>query len=178
VVSVGTRQYLSGRRIDVQAVARELELSRATIYRWFGSRDRLVGEVVARVSERRLVVARERTRGRGAPALLRTFDRYNRELADAPAFRAFLTQERDRERTLQILTSSDGIVQPRVVAQIEALIRAEIEAGAYEPPIPPHALAYSLVRMAQGFLYNDVALGRHSDVERLREVQGALLGIS
>jgi AcrR family transcriptional regulator len=32
-------QYLHGRRIDVQAIAAQLGLGRATIYRWFGSRE-------------------------------------------------------------------------------------------------------------------------------------------
>jgi AcrR family transcriptional regulator len=178
VVAAATRRYLSEERIDVQAVAQELALSRATIYRWFGSRERLVGEVVASMAERRLVVARERTRGQGARALLRAFERYNRELAEAPAFRAFLAHERDHEQTLHLITSPEGTVAPRIMAQIEELIRAEIEAGAYEPPIPPDALAYSIVRMAQCFLYNDMAFDRPTDVDRLRDVQAALLGIS
>ena len=44
VMALATAQFLSGRRIDVQAIAAELGLSRATIYRWYGSRDRLVGD--------------------------------------------------------------------------------------------------------------------------------------
>src|SRR4051794_8102146 len=93
VVSAGIRQYLAGERIDLQLLARELELSRATIYRWFGSRQRLLAEILATLSEQRMQVARERTEGRGADALLRTFDRYNRELAEARAFRDLLEQE-------------------------------------------------------------------------------------
>src|SRR2546423_3343651 len=126
VVSAGTRLYLAGERIDLQLLARELALSRATLYRWFGSRERLVAEIVASISERRLQVARERSEGQGADALLRTFDRYNRELAEARAFRDLLAQEGDHEQTLQLLTSPHGIVAPRIMARIEALIRAEI----------------------------------------------------
>jgi AcrR family transcriptional regulator len=40
------RRYLRGERIDVQAVAAELSLGRTTIYRWFGSRENLIGEVL------------------------------------------------------------------------------------------------------------------------------------
>jgi AcrR family transcriptional regulator len=39
-------RYLRGRRVDVQAIAGELGLGRSTIYRWFGSREELIGEVV------------------------------------------------------------------------------------------------------------------------------------
>src|SRR5437764_12322663 len=58
VLRVVTEQYLGGRRVDLTVVARELGLSRATIYRWFGSREALLGEIVATQLE--LLVARKR----------------------------------------------------------------------------------------------------------------------
>ena len=45
-----------------------------------------------------------------------TFDRFNRALADAPALRAFVEQERDA--SLRIIASGAGIVQPRIVELI------------------------------------------------------------
>ena len=44
-MAAALHRYLRGRRIDVQAIAVELGLGRATIYRWFGSREELIGEV-------------------------------------------------------------------------------------------------------------------------------------
>src|SRR5205809_5549015 len=95
VLALAMHRYLRGRRIDVQAIASELGLGRTTIYRWFGSRDELIGEVLFRAAEPLLEAARKAARGRGGPALLDTFDRFNRGLADAPALRQFLEQERD-----------------------------------------------------------------------------------
>ncbi len=54
-------RYLRGRRVDVQAIAAELGLSRATIYRWFGSRENLIGEVLVRAAEP-LLEAQQRSR--------------------------------------------------------------------------------------------------------------------
>ena len=169
-------QYLSGRRVDVSTVANELGLGRATIYRWFGSRDALLGEIVA--SELELLVARHRaavTR-RGASGLLEVFDRVNRSLSRSPALRALLEQERNN--ALRLLTSSGGPVQPRTVACIQELIEDEVAAGAYDPPTDPSALAYALVRLAEAFLYNDVAIGIRGDWRRLRQVEAALLGVA
>jgi hypothetical protein len=60
---------------------------------------------------------------------------------------------------------------------ITELILAEVEAGTYDPPVEPSTLGYAVVRIAEAFLYNDAVAGMRGDVERLREVQGALLGL-
>lgn len=174
VLAVALDRYLHGRRIDVRAIAAELGLGRTTIYRWFGSRDALVGEVLARAAEPVLDAAHAQAGGVGAARLLDTFDRINRELASAPALRAFLEQERD---ALRIITSASGQVQPRMVAKLTRFIEDEVHAGTYAPVIEPELLAYSIVRLAEAFLYNDTLTGIRGDVERLREVEAALLGL-
>jgi AcrR family transcriptional regulator len=159
--------------VDVQAIAGELGLGRTTIYRWFGSRERLLGEAIARAGDPLVDAARAEAAGRGGAMLLDTFDRLNRALARAPALRSFLEHERD---ALRILTSSAGIVQPRMVERITGLIEDEVHAGTYDPPVDPSTLGYAIVRLAEAFLYND-ADGMRGDVERLREVEAALLGV-
>jgi AcrR family transcriptional regulator len=176
VLALATRRYLHGRRIDVQLIAAELGLGRTTIYRWFGSRDELIGEVLARAAEPLFEQARERARGKGGRALLETLDRFNRSLADAPALRQFV--EREREAALRIITSGAGKVQPRIVAMITDLITAQVTAGTYEPAVEPATLAYAIVRLGEAFLYNDAAAGMRGDVDRLREVEAAILGVS
>ena len=127
VLALAMHRYLRGRRIDVHAIAGELGLGRTTIYRWFGSRDELIGEVLVRAAEPLLEQARVGARGTGALALLDTLDRFNRSLADAPALRQFIENERDA--ALRVITSSSGRVQPRIVAMITALISAEVRAA-------------------------------------------------
>src|SRR4051795_13225249 len=146
VVDAAMHRYLRGRRIDVQAIAAELGLGRVTIYRWFGSREELVGEVLVRAAEPLLADARDGARGRGARLLLDTFDRFNRGLAGAPALRTFVEAEPDAAR---VLTSTTGPVHPRIVAMITALIEEEAAKGAYEPPVDPATLGYAIVRLAE-----------------------------
>jgi len=175
VLAAALYRYLRGRRVDVQAIAAELGLGRTTIYRWFGSREGLIGEVLFLAAEPLLEAARKAARGRGGPALLETFDRFNRSLVDAPALRQFLEQERDA--ALRIITSSAGVLQPRIVARIAGLIEDEVRAGNYEPPVEPATLGYAIVRLAEAFLFNDAAAGIRGDVDRLREVEAAILGV-
>jgi AcrR family transcriptional regulator len=176
VLAAALHRYLRGQRVDVQAIAAELGLGRTTIYRWFGSRGGLIGEVLFLAAEPLLVAARKAARGRGGPALLETFDQFNRALADASALRQFLEQERDA--ALRIITSSGGVLQPRMVAAITDLIEAEVGAGTYEAPVEPATLGYAIVRLAEAFLFNDAAAGMRGDVDRLRKVEAAILGVT
>src|SRR5215218_4570945 len=93
VLSAAMHRYLRGRRVDVQAIAAELGLGRTTIYRWFGTREELIGDVLVRVTEPLLEEARAGARGRGAAKILDTFDRFNRSLVEAPALRRFVERE-------------------------------------------------------------------------------------
>src|SRR3989440_6018801 len=149
VLTAAMHRYLRGRRVDVQAIAAELGLGRATIYRWFGSREGLLGEVLFHAAEPLLDDARARARGRGGAALLDTFDRFNRSLADAPALRHFVEAERDT--ALRIISSGAGVVQPRIVGRIQDVIDQEVDAGRYRPPVETATLAYAIVKLAEAF---------------------------
>lgn len=176
VLDAALHHYLRGRRVDLQAIASELGVGRTTIYRWFGSRERVLGEVVARAAEAVLEDIRTHARGAGAPRLLEIFDRFNRALADAPALRAFLEQE--RETAIRIITSSGGVVNPRMVDRIREIVDAEVSTGEYAAPLETETLAYAIVKLAEAFIFNDAVAGIRGDVDRLRAVEAAILGIA
>ena len=175
VLSAAREQFLAGDRVDLTIVARDLGLGRATIYRWFGSRERLVSEVIADESEVLIRGHRRAVRRRGVQGLLEVFDRINRSLASSMPLRRFVEQE--GAAALRLLTSSTGAVQCRGVSLIAEMIQAEVTAGRYEPPADPETLAYAIVRLCEAFLYNDAAFGIRGDHERLHEVEAALLGV-
>jgi AcrR family transcriptional regulator len=175
VLALVTELYLGGQRVDVTVVAARLGLGRATIYRWFGSREALLGEVIARQLEQLVARKRAQVRRRGAAGLLEVLDRVNQTLTRSRAVRGLLEQE--RHGAMRMLTSSAGVVEPRAVACIQALIEEEMALSGYEPPADPATLAYALVHLRHAFLWNDATSGVRGDYERLRDVQAALLGI-
>jgi AcrR family transcriptional regulator len=175
VLRLADALFLAGERVDVTVIAQRLGLGRATIYRWFGSREELIGEVLAREFESLAGYWRRKVRRRGGGGLLAVFDGINRSMASSTALQRLLEQE--RAAALRLLTSSNGIAQPRAVAAIRALIEAEESANRYDPPADPETLAYAIVRLAEAFLYNDAVIGIRGDHQRLRAVEAALLGV-
>ena len=85
-LALATERFLAGERIDVRAIAAELGLARATMHRWFGTREGLVGETLAVLAEERLEVHRRSVEGRGARALVDAFDAFNWSWWRPPGF--------------------------------------------------------------------------------------------
>ena len=65
------RRFLRGERVELQDVAQRLGLARMTVYRWFGSRDGLMGEVLAQLGEGLVDAAAAHTREAGSPRAAR-----------------------------------------------------------------------------------------------------------
>jgi AcrR family transcriptional regulator len=175
VLDLALRRYLRGERVEVLAIATELGLARGTIYRWFGSREQLLGQVVLLAATPVLERCRAEARGVGGDALLDTFDRFNRALAGAPALHRFL--EIERETALGVICSTDGVVTPGLAGKLAELIEDEVRRGAYDPPLEPHVMAHAIVKLAEAFLFNHGGVSMRGDVDGLRTVQSALLGL-
>jgi AcrR family transcriptional regulator len=175
VLEMARSYWLDCRRIDVQAIAAECGVGRATLYRWFGSREGLIAEAMMLVFEKRVADARAAVGGRGGEALLETFGVIYRGLAEAPHIRTFI--ERERAVALPLMTSSEGLVHPRIVGLIREMIDAEVERGAYRAPTDTTTLAYVIVRLSEALLFNYAADEVPKDLERLREVIAALLRV-
>jgi AcrR family transcriptional regulator len=173
-LDAAAQRFLSGQRIDVQAICAELGISRATVHRWCGSRDAVIGAVMVRLVTPLFRRIARRGPGRGGRRLVAVFEQQLRALAGDAAFRRFL--ENEREAAQRILTASGGPVEPHVVALIKEAIDDEVARG-YKPPTDPDVLAYAIVRMGESFLYADASSGFQGDFDRLRDVYAALLGV-
>src|SRR5437763_17073207 len=121
------RMYLQGRRVDMQALAAELGVSRATLYRWTGDREQLLADVLWSLSDDIFEHAKaDHPKHTGVGRLLAIFRQHVGALVQAEPLRIFLKQE--THAALRILTSRDGGVQPRTVWKLAELYREEQEA--------------------------------------------------
>jgi hypothetical protein len=76
-----------------------------------------------------------------------------------------------------MVASGGGPVQPELVRLIREIIDEEAAGGRYYPPTDTETLAYAVVRLAEAFLFNDALADIRGDVERLRVIEAALLGV-
>src|SRR6201991_1597415 len=63
---IARRWFMAGRRIEMQELAAELGVNRATLFRWVGGRDDLLGEILWSLAEPTLAAAIEASDGNGA----------------------------------------------------------------------------------------------------------------
>jgi AcrR family transcriptional regulator len=169
------RMYLQGQRLDMGALAKQLGISRATLYRWTGHREQLLADVLWSLSDDIFEQAKaDHPEHLGVERLLAIFRQHVGALIAAEPLHIFLRQE--TQAALRILTSPDGGVQSRTVAKLAELYREEQQAGAFQPRIEPAALAYAVVRVTEGFLYNDAIATIEPELERAERIVALLLG--
>src|SRR4051794_14532259 len=172
-ITAARRTVLRGERVEMQALADELGVSRVTLHRWVGSRDQLIGTVLWSLAERALADARAATSTTGAEAIAEVAGRYLQGAHEAPWLRAYL--ERERDLALRVLTTDRSPMQRNTVAATRDLLAAEVDAGRLSPPMDLDDLAYTIVRIGESFLYTDVITGGAPSPEKARQAILALL---
>lgn len=170
---VARRWFIAGRRIEMQELAAELGVNRATLFRWVGGRDELLGEILWSLAEPALAAAIEASNGTGAQRVTRAIGGFATMVDQADFLREFL--RREPERALRILTTRAGTVQARLVGAIDALLNDEVTRGNLRSPLPPRDLAYLIVRIVESFLYAEFITGEETDIAMTELAVGALL---
>jgi AcrR family transcriptional regulator len=166
--------YVSGQRLDMQALARRLGVGRATLYRRTGNREQLLDEVVWWRSRHALVGSLHRSSGmRGRERIRSVVGGVLRAVERDASLRSFL--ESDPETALRILTGTRSTVQHGMIAALETLIDLENERGNFVADMDTQSLAYTIVRITEGFLYSDIIADRPPDIERAIKIIDALL---
>lgn len=167
-------EFLECRRLDMRALAGELGIGRATLYRKAGNRDRLLGEVIWWLTRHALARAIDAApTKRGAARLSAIIETFMRDVHGRPALRRFLEQE--PEAALRILTSKQAPVQQGIADALARLIADEQELGNLKPLLDAETLAYVIVRIGEGFMYADVIADNEPEVDRALKVVDQLL---
>ena len=172
-LALARRRWLAGERLDMGALAKGLGVSRATLYSWVGSRERLIGEVIWSFAEQGLTQAIDAAEGEGAAYVVDVIERFARMNAAFEPLRRFI--EQDPELALRILTSKKGPIQERMIEAARRLLEEQVAAGSLTVPLDIDTLAYLLIRVNESFIYSDVITGSEPDVDKAVEVVRLLL---
>jgi AcrR family transcriptional regulator len=172
-LELARRRWVAGERLEMGAMATELGISRATLYSWVGSRERLLGEVLWSFAEAGVAQARAQAQGTGADYIIDVTSRFVRLNAEFEPMRRFISS--DPELALRLLTSKHGPVQERMIAVARELLEEQVESEALTPALDLDTLAYLMVRVSESFLYSDLITGAEPETEKAVEVVRLLL---
>ncbi len=111
--------FLHGTRLDMGTMAEQLDVSRATLYRWCGSREALHERILERRADEFSAWACGRVRGKGDERLIDMLRLIMRATLDAQPVRRFM--EREPKLALRVLTRRDGLVHCAISRALEEL---------------------------------------------------------
>ncbi|MFB9644751.1 QsdR family transcriptional regulator [Microbacterium terregens] len=156
---------MSGERIDMQDLARDLGVDRSTLFRWVGNRDTLLVSVLTSLTDPTLARIEASLDETGARRIARAAGAYAEALLSASYYRVFL--RREPERALRLITTKESHLQQHVVNRFEKMITHERETGLLRHPLDAHDLAYLVVRVIESFVYSDLITGDEPNAEKV-----------
>ena len=156
----------------MSALATELGIGRATLYRWVGNREDLLSAVLAEGTERTFRAAIKDAEGEGVPLLLDCMRRFMHSVLDTPPLKA-LTQ---REPLLFLrLATTPGAIEGRAAELVGELLEQEAANGRVRLTLPAPVLAQAIIRICDIHLYAHL-LGRSDpEVETALQLVSLLL---
>ena len=160
--SLARQWFIAAKRIELQKLAVELGISRATAYRWAGSAEQLVGEVLASLVDDTFRQVIQQTTTHGSERVLEVLETGMHYAYRFQPLRQFLAK--DPQLGLRIVASKHGPVQGRIITNLQQLLEDEVAAGRMNLPVDPGAMAYALTRIIESFLYADLITGVTPDL--------------
>ena len=170
-ITLARQQFIAGKRIEMSQLADELGVSRMTLNRWVGSRDRLLGHVNWTFAHHALKSARKRAHGTGVGVVADTVEGFIATVLDSSFMRSWLQQE--GEIALRIVTTRSSDLQANFIGYVAQMIDEELPDRRVD--MPTEDLAYLVVRIAESFCYVDMITGGEPDATKVGIAVRALL---
>lgn len=167
------RVFVRDGRLDMEALANEFPVSRATLYRVVESRDRLLGDVLWTLAERTLRLAeRDATSPPGLDRIIEISRLFKQYTLEFEPLRRLLRAE--PETAFRVLLSPMGRVSDRVVKEWIGILQGAVDRGEITLPFDVEWFAYVFVRTGETMLYSDLLAGREPDLDVAEFVQRLL----
>lgn len=169
------RHFLAGDRVDMGALARRLGVNRATLYRWVGSRDQLLVEVLWSLADRTFdrLLTDPPPSPPGKSEVATVLDAWVHGVIANRGMQAFVENEGDL--ALRLLTTRATDYQARLLGRVRALLAEHLHAGKVRSDIPLDDLTYVVVRILESYVYLTLITGEQPDPDRAGRVLHALL---
>jgi AcrR family transcriptional regulator len=167
------KRFQACERIDMSSLADELGVSRVTLYRWVGSRDALLVEVIWSLARRTLDNIEAEVKDSGPERIVRIVTRFLDDVITNPGMKRWLGEE--GESAMRLLTRHETGFQPRLIEAVHDMLREETDAGRLDLPVDLHEVAYVIVRLIESYTYLDLITGEQPDAQRAEPILRLLL---
>lgn len=159
----------------MSVLADELGVNRVTLYRWFGSRDDFVVEVVWSLAVRTFDYVEAKVNATGAERIVAIVTGFLDTIITNPGMQRWLGE--DGEHAMRLLTGRETDFQRRLIDAIQSLLQEEAKASRLELPVELHELAYVIVRLIESYTYLDLITGEQPEAQRAEPILRMLLRV-
>ncbi|MEU4164183.1 QsdR family transcriptional regulator [Actinoplanes sp. NPDC026670] len=143
--------YLRHSTIDMELLAGEMAISRATLYRMAGSRDALLGEVFWAIGRLFLAEASSEATGAGADRVIAVSRLFAEMVAGAQQLRQFVAEEPQTAARV-LLTTGTEVHHRAIDAQLEIFEQSQVTGD----PADLRQRAFLYVRLMESVVYSPV----------------------
>ncbi|MGB3623233.1 MAG: QsdR family transcriptional regulator [Ketobacter sp.] len=162
------RQYwLDCQKLNLGAIAEELGVSRATLFRWIGNKDLLMGEIIWSAYKPTVLTARQNCPGEGVDYVVNVFRAVNHAVFGSAPLRHFL--QADGQYALSILSSRSSTFHARMVEINTDLLIQEVDKGMINPSMKVESLSYFMVRIGESCTFSEMIMGQKPDLSQLED---------
>lgn len=176
VLRSARRVFLATGSLEMRALARELGIGRATLYRWNRSREELLSEVLLSLAEANLRhVEHEVDTPPGPLRVCQVHDQHIRRISGNPSFRSFIRSE--PEVASRLLLDVNGKVHIGVTAALANFLHRQEAQSAWRAPLGVEQFARLVSRMSETYIYADLIARGEPDAETPDLVLRLMLGL-
>lgn len=166
-LEIAREMFERGERLDMQTLSAALGIGRTTLYRWVGDRERLIGEVLAAMTDIAWDTVIQEAEGEGDLRALDASRRFMLLTSTYPPLRQFA--EREPQLALRILLAPDGAVAQR----IRAGVRRAMSEFSPDEPVDEEYVEIA-VQIGTALEWAPIAVGSDPDIERATRLIGSL----
>jgi AcrR family transcriptional regulator len=162
--------FLAGERVEMATIASRLDVSQATVYRWFGSRERLIERVLDEIAREFLAAARAQARGDGDERVLDYARGLMTVTVTLEPVRAFV--EREPQLSLRLLLGEKGVIR-RTLREALAGVVAETRSAAAAQALEDELDV--LVEVAVALEWATFAIGDEPQIDHAMHIMRLIL---
>lgn len=158
VFKLARKAWLQGRRISIEELSNAVGVSRVTLYRWVGSKDRLIEEILWSFAEPNFNDTVENTPGDGVEHIIEVHRRFMTSLA---TFEPMLRFVHDNPSTaIRLHTPDITSAHGRLIELAAEHLKGQKAAGYIELHAPIRELAEHIIFSNGSLLYGAIVGGR------------------